>query len=518
MRVTVFAILLSCQGEKYKETGELGWHDQHPSKDDTGQATGDDSTVDTHDSVGDDTEDSSTDTYAPPDCEDLPDPPTAWTYADLGSSEDFAFDGDGYVWHVDDRGALVKDDGHGTKEIIRPHVGSVAGTRFLKSGDLAIANYSTGSVDRISPDGSSVTLMSGIGYPNGLEVGRDGYIYVSDQTAGKVYQIDPETGDHKTVAEDLYSPNGVTFSPDNESLYVGSFGGGIVYRVDRDGDTAWHRPELYAGLPGSFAYHLPPCDGLADGDLCWQSNSGGPGVCRTDDSDGELYCEHDVDDAACDGLSEGDACTTTLLGETYLSACVESSEGVLFCPAAEADRMTGCDSLYETCSYDGSAGYCYQSFEDVYLCVNNDELNDEYYTCGDLSVGDDCVVANPATPDGGTCTDWSSYGYTELLCLPKGYYSAPGGGGGFDAIATDECGNVYIGEYVTAKLYRWTESGEEPETIMNLPSSWIPNMHFGVGVGGWEKDYLYIMDRGAGGLYGLDMNLYGHGEPYPSDE
>ncbi len=518
MRISALLLMIACEGDKYVDTGKLGFDDELPDDDDTGPSTDSDTSPgETSDTSASgetaETGDTIDNTYEPVDCDgEMPALPTDYLYINLGSSEDFAFDAEGWVWHVDERGNLVKDNYAGDREIIRPSVGSAAGTRFLPGGDLVVADVSTGSVKRITPEGGVSTIMSGISYPNGLEVGKDGLVYVSDQTQGKVLQIDPETGDHRAIAENLYSPNGVTFSPDQNTLYVGSFGGGVVWRIDRLGDD-WADPELWAGLEGSFAFHAPPCDGLAEGDLCFQSGQGGPGTCVTD-----ADCVHEVDTAACVGLSEGDACTTELLDTSFLSQCVADEEGALFCPAVDAARMDDCDTLYGTCVLDGEDGYCNLSFEDVLVCITYTEYTDFYFTCDGLVEGDDCVTSDPAVPTEGSCVDYTEYGYDEMYCVPGNYYVSPEGGGGFDAIGTDECGNVYIGEYVTAKVYRWQDGGEDPEVVIDLDSSWIPNMHWGVGVGGWESDYLWIMDRGRGGLYGLDMNLLGHGEAYPPEE
>jgi hypothetical protein len=88
------------------------------------------------------------------------------------------------------------------------------------------------------------------------------------------------------------------------------------------------------------------------------------------------------------------------------------------------------------------------------------------------------------------------------------------GSGGFDAIGTDICGNLYIGEYVTGRLLRWTTSGEEPETVIDFRNFWIPNMHWGLGTGGWSKDSLYIMNRDRGGLIEVPLGIPGHPEAY----
>ena len=78
--------------------------------------------------------------------------------------------------------------------------------------------------------------------------------------------------------------------------------------------------------------------------------------------------------------------------------------------------------------------------------------------------------------------------------------------GGFDGINVDICGNVYITEYGTGKIYRITPDGVGT-MVVDLPSFWIPNLRWGNGIGGWETDILYVTayDR----LYALEMGILG---------
>ena len=65
-------------------------------------------------------------------------------------------------------------------------------------------------------------------------------------------------------------------------------------------------------------------------------------------------------------------------------------------------------------------------------------------------------------------------------------------------------------------MLRWPDGGEAPETFLAIGAEWIPNMHWGLGVGGFEADRLYVMNRSnKGGLWELDVGVHGHTEAYP---
>lgn len=454
------------------------------------------------------------------DCAALPAPPDdAELIKKIDSSEDFAFADDGTVVHANDRGDLVRETYDGETEVILPGFGTSAGTRFLPDGDLVIANVDAGSIERVGLDGSRQTILAGMSYPNGLDVGQDGYVYVAEQTAGQVRRVDPVTGTYEIIARNLNNPNGVTFSPDQRTVYVGSFGGGIVYAIDRDEDGVWQAPRKHAGREGAFALNTDACETMAAGDPCYRIGALGPGICA-DDGYGTLACTAAPDIAACEGLDEGTACTTELLGHTYTSLCQADGDGALFCPALDGARIEECAGLdvYASCSYDGANGYCYDSFEHVRACMTDDEYYAAYFDdCEERAEGDTCQFTSPLTPDQGTCQDYSQYGYDGLLCISSGGYGSwDDGGGGFDAIGTDECGNLFVGEYITGHVLRWPDGGEAPETYLALDADWIPNMHWGLGVGGFEATRLYVMNRSdRGGLWELDVGVHSHAEAYP---
>ena len=219
MSLLLAGLLGGCQG-----TGRLELGGESPCGDDD-SATPDDDT-------GDD------DTVAIEyDCDDLPQGPFGYGIV-FGpkATEDLAFDDQGNVIGAD-AGNLFKSTYAGESSIWVPGAGGfIAGLRALPSGDVVYADVSSGTLFRVDPSGAHVAVLSGLQYANGLEVDLDGNVYAAEQNAGRVRRIDPYSGDFDIVAEDLPNPNGVSFSPDYTTLYVGSFGSGTIHAVPFDED------------------------------------------------------------------------------------------------------------------------------------------------------------------------------------------------------------------------------------------------------------------------------------------
>ncbi len=275
------------------------------------------------------------DTAPPTDCDNIPAGPVqVITLTDYSTAEDFDIDGDGFA-ASNFSGSLLGKDFYGATKLIKPNIGGwTAGTRVLATGDWVIADAGQGAVIRIDVlTGGETTIATGMSYPNGVEVDALNRVYVADQTQGNVRMIDAYTLDQGIVGSGMTAPNGVILSPDEQTLYVGSFGGGKIYAIDRITDTEWDVPRV-------------------------------------------LY------------------------------------------------EVTG--------------------------------------------------------PDGG-----------------------------FDGINVDSCGNVYISEFTTGRVFRVDSDGNNPELMADLPSFWVPNMRWGLGDHGWDSDVLYVSDRDQGRLFGVQVGVEG---------
>jgi len=504
--------------------------DDTQSPDDTSVSTPDDTT--TGEETGGDT-----DTSPPEDteveldiCEQLPDFPMA--HAATGGwsgAEDFTFDGEGYHISVSN-GNLLRRNRAGDEVIVRPGVGSSAGIHMMPGGDhIVFANVGNNSIQTISLiDGGLETVLSGLSYPNGIEVGLDGFIYVAEHSAGRILQIDPETGATATLATGMYAPNGIAFGPEHETIYWNSFGDGGIRSVTRDGD-GWTEPVVVGAVPQSSTWWEiiggDPCAGAATGDSCYRDNSqGGIGACAASPGDDSLSCSSINTELACASLEEGDPCSHEVFGVAIESACIEERSGggpgggttTLVCPVTSADRLAECEGVAQggPCTLDadkGTSGTCERNWESSLVCVDlYQETVKSQEACEDVEQYSPCQVEGDFKPMTGAC----DYTGGTLTCGRVSTY-----GGALDGLNVDECGNVYVTDFVDGGVWMIPAESEDgiAELVASLPSYWIPNLHWGNGVGGWETDVLYVADRGYGSssqLFELEIVVGGAPEAY----
>ena len=98
--------------------------------------------------------------------------------------------------------------------------------------------------------------------------------------------------------------------------------------------------------------------------------------------------------------------------------------------------------------------------------------------------------------------DWND-GYIHAIEVaadgtPGDVYPFAGvvGTGMYDGMGVDACGNVYVCDYGATTVYRITPDGASWDPIADLggDSTWIPNMQWGSGIGGWDAHALYVTD------------------------
>lgn len=422
-------------------------------------------------------------------------------------AEDFAFDLDGNYVATDDGGNIVRISRDASAfEVWSPAFGESSGTAFLPDGTLAIGNVERGVVQRIRKNGGTGRLLGGMSYPNGLAVHPDNIVFAADQNTGEILRYDVDADERSVLATDLYSPNGLALSPDYGTLYVGSFGGGTVHAIDLETGAV----TLFGQTPGGSTSTggADDCAARAAGDECWLEFVG-LGTCVSDGTG--LACEWVGDRDACQGLAEGDPCTTTTLGQPNDSICqpVSGAPGELFCPEVPADVVQACVGLseYDSCEAQGVTRDCRRNWEDILVCdvTRWNDVSEE--ACQGQSGGDDCVILDVEGYADGTCQQ----GYYGGLTCDPGWYG--GGGytfhGGLDGVQVDVCGYVWVTEYTFGYVWRFPPEGGEPELAVETGTFWIPNMHWGTGVGGWELDTMYMQDRFTDELLVIPVGLPG---------
>ena len=108
------------------------------------------------------------------------------------------------------------------------------GTVFDQDGNLYICEYGKGSILKLSNDGN-LTILSDKDHhgkrfnrPNDISISPSGILYFTDPKSydadkhdGRVFRIDPQSGETNWLIEGLHFPNGLCFSPDGETIYIG---------------------------------------------------------------------------------------------------------------------------------------------------------------------------------------------------------------------------------------------------------------------------------------------------------
>lgn len=425
----------------------------------------------------------------------------------FSGSEDFAFDDDGSLVSTRD-GHLTRQTRDGQVSIVVPNLGETAGMVFLPGGDLVVALMENDSLLRVSSNGSSQVILAGLEYPNGMEVDMQGYVYVSEQNAGRVRQIDADSGEYTIIAEGLDNPNGLSFGPEYRTLYVVSFGGGTVHAIDRNGHGGFDRPRLFAMTPYAPA---AACEGRQEGDEC-TDGYGLPGTCQ-DDGFGHLVCYGSAQ-GGCQGLSAGDVCRTW---DWLPGVCEDWGWGLECIQSGDIpDKFReACEGLTWddpcTIEIDGEIrdGLCQDWWGYGLMCVRDG--NPDYDgACEGLQVGDSCLVDDWGWIMGGVCREKDDGSGLTCHVDDSGAYH-----GGLDGLETDECGYVYVTEYTVGTIWRFTPDGSEVEELFSPQSTWIPNLHFGSGLGGWDSHTLYVMDRDEGRIFAATLDVGGKQRPFP---
>lgn len=189
--------------------------------------------------------------------------------------EDITFDDAGYLYWNSPEGILRTTAG-GETSLFVPGLEFFGGMRWAPGGDLYVANNSEGTLDRVTPSGEREVVLSGLDL-NGVEVDREGRVYLSDFGGSRILRYDPATEAVTVLTDRIESPNGLSLSPDFHVLYFNSWKGSptqTVYRLPL-------LPDGSAGLLENWSNNLG--DGAHDGmavDECgyvYVANSGGAG-------------------------------------------------------------------------------------------------------------------------------------------------------------------------------------------------------------------------------------------------
>src|SRR6188508_907485 len=141
-------------------------------------------------------------------------------------------------------------------------------TRDLQ-GRIVSAEHLTRRVTRYEPDGSVTVIANSFGgkrllRPNDVVVKSDGAIYFTDPggnaapdqwdaTVSGVYRVSPDLGTMSLVVDDMVRPNGLAFSPDENTLYAADTRRRHVraYQMQANGTIAKETSRVFVDLGGT---------------------------------------------------------------------------------------------------------------------------------------------------------------------------------------------------------------------------------------------------------------------------
>jgi gluconolactonase len=189
-------------------------------------------------------------------CADLP--PLPWAFrlqAGVPASEDFTFDGEGYLVALS-KNNLVRVARGGSPQLLASAVAlNGTGVRVLPGGDFVVADEVRGAVQRIDASGGRRIVGTNIRGANGIQLGPGGQLYVTDMGDGKLYRVDPDAGTTTLLTFVVEDADGLVFGTDYKTLFVNSYHTGEIFRMPVNADGT-------VGMPVRFVAGLGQPDGM----------------------------------------------------------------------------------------------------------------------------------------------------------------------------------------------------------------------------------------------------------------
>jgi len=120
----------------------------------------------------------------------------------------------------------------------------ISGMKFGPDGRLYACHNKEKRVIAIDKDGKVEVLMTDIGC-NDLTINSKGHVYVTETGKKQVVLIEG-AGKSRVVDTGITAPNGLAFSPDQETLSVSDYAGSAVWalRVEQNGDVSSKLPVM----------------------------------------------------------------------------------------------------------------------------------------------------------------------------------------------------------------------------------------------------------------------------------
>jgi gluconolactonase len=151
------------------------------------------------------------------------------------------------------------------KSVFRKPSGKANGLTLDTEGLLIACEHGNRRVSRTQEDGTIVTVADAydgkkLNSPNDVVVRSDGTIFFTDPPYGLegrdaelpfsgVYAVAP-SGNLLLLTKEFERPNGLAFSPDEKTLYIGDSGEGLIRAYEVAADGALNKGRLFCRVPG----------------------------------------------------------------------------------------------------------------------------------------------------------------------------------------------------------------------------------------------------------------------------
>jgi len=107
------------------------------------------------------------------------------------------------------------------------------GNRFDSAGNMYIANYNTGEITKVAPDGTSSSFAR-LGNASGIIINSQDELFVSSYNESVIYKLSPEGESQLWLSgEGLNGPVGIDLD-EEENLYVGNYNDGRIFKITAD--------------------------------------------------------------------------------------------------------------------------------------------------------------------------------------------------------------------------------------------------------------------------------------------
>jgi sugar lactone lactonase YvrE len=154
-----------------------------------------------------------------------------------GSANDglsFDLEGNLYVSHISGslKGSKIyKVAVGGQISIAASDLDGPLGTDFDSLGNLYVANYNSGVITKITPEGEQ-SRFSNLTNVNGIVINDQDELFVTSYNASEVYKVAP-SGEYEIWAQGngLNAPVGIALD-ENGNVYVGNYENGRIFKID----------------------------------------------------------------------------------------------------------------------------------------------------------------------------------------------------------------------------------------------------------------------------------------------